>query len=156
MVDRAARPDTRNMLIVGVGGGVVLEGVPSSVECVDAIELEPEVIVANRLLAGMRAIDPLADPHINIVINDARNALRLTCKSYDAIVSQPSHPWTAGASHLFTREFAADVKDHLNDDSVFPPVDKKRVRGRSPVADLGRNAARGVRQVKRYRPTAHG
>ena len=61
----------------------------------------------------------MADPRINIVINDARNALRLTRKSYDAIVSQPSHPWTAGASHLFTREFAADVRSHLNEGGVF-------------------------------------
>ncbi|MDE0063911.1 MAG: fused MFS/spermidine synthase [Gammaproteobacteria bacterium] len=115
----AARPDAQNMLVVGFGGGVVLEGVPAYVTDVDVIELEPEVIEANRLVSGMRQTDPLADPRFNIVINDARNALRLTGKSYDAIVSQPSHPWTAGASHLFTREFAADVKDRLNDGGVF-------------------------------------
>ncbi len=115
----AARPDTRNMLVVGFGGGVALEGVPPSVESIDVIELEPEVIVANRQVSGMRAVDPLADPRFNIAINDARNALRLTGKSYDAIVSQPSHPWTAGASHLFTREFAADVRSRLNDGGVF-------------------------------------
>ena len=115
----AARPDIRDMLVVGVGGGVALEGVPASVASVDAVELEPEVIEANRLISGMRDVDPLGDPRINIVINDARNALRLTRKSYDAIVSQPSHPWTAGASHLFTREFAADVRSHLNEGGVF-------------------------------------
>ena len=115
----AARPDTRDMLVVGFGGGVALEGVPASVASVDVIELEPEVIEANRRLSGMRAVDPLADPRFHIAINDARNALKLTRKSYDAIVSQPSHPWTAGASHLFTREFAADIKRHLNDGGVF-------------------------------------
>ena len=114
-----ARPDARDMLVIGFGGGVALEGVPPSVERVDVVELEPEVIEANRLIAGMRDIDPLADPRVNVVLNDARNALRLTGKSYDAIVSQPSHPWTAGASHLFTREFAADVKRRLNDGGVF-------------------------------------
>ena len=114
-----ARPDARNMLVVGFGGGVALEGVPPSVESVDVVELEPEVIAANRQLTGMRDNDPLEDPRFNIVINDARNALRLTGKSYDAIVSQPSHPWTAGASHLFTREFAADVRGHLNEGGVF-------------------------------------
>ena len=114
-----AHPDARSMLVVGFGGGVALEGVPSSVESVDVVELEPEVIVANRQLAGMRDVDPLEDPRVNIVINDARNALRLTGKSYDAIVSQPSHPWTAGASHLFTREFAADVRSKLNEGGVF-------------------------------------
>ena len=115
----AARPDTRDMLVVGFGGGVALEGVPSTVERIDVVELEPEVIVANRRLSGMRDNDPLVDPRFNIVINDARNALRLTGKTYDAIISQPSHPWTAGASHLFTREFVADVRRHLNDGGVF-------------------------------------
>ncbi|MYF70690.1 MAG: hypothetical protein F4181_12355 [Proteobacteria bacterium] len=107
------------MLVVGFGGGVALEGVPATVASVDVVELEPEVIEANRLLSGLRDADPLADPRVNIAINDARNALKLTRKSYDAIVSQPSHPWTAGASHLFTREFAADVRSHLNDGGVF-------------------------------------
>ncbi len=115
----AARPDAEDMLVIGFGGGVALEGVPPSIERVDAVELEPEVIAANRVLNGKRNIDPLEDPRINLVINDARNALRLSNKTYDIVVSQPSHPWTAGASHLFTREFVADVKSHLNEGGVF-------------------------------------
>ena len=115
----AARPDIEDMLVVGFGGGVALEGVPPSVDRIDVVELEPKVIEANRRLEGRRNVDPLADPRFNIVINDARNALRLTRKHYDAIVSQPSHPWTAGASHLFTREFVVDVKSHLNDGGLF-------------------------------------
>ena len=114
-----ARPDIEDMLVIGFGGGVALEGVPPSVDRIDVVELEPEVIAANSLLEGRRNIDPLEDPRFNIVINDARNALRLTNQTYDAIVSQPSHPWTAGASHLFTREFVIDIKRHLNDDGVF-------------------------------------
>jgi spermidine synthase len=115
----AARPDAEDMLVIGFGGGVALEGVPPSIERVDAVEIEPAVIEANRFLRGKRNIDPLEDPRINLVINDARNALRLSNKTYDIVVSQPSHPWTAGASHLFTREFIADVKTHLNEDGVF-------------------------------------
>ena len=115
----AARPEAESVLVIGFGGGVAVEGVPSSVEEIDVIELEQEVIAANRLLSGRRAIDPLADPRLNLVVNDARNALRLTDKTWDVIVSQPSHPWTAGASHLFTREFTGLVKDHLNPGGVF-------------------------------------
>ena len=60
-----------------------------------------------------------ADPRVNIIVNDARGALRLTDRRYDAIVSQPSHPWTAGASHLYTREFMQLAHDHLNSGGVF-------------------------------------
>ena len=115
----AARPEAESVLVIGFGGGVAVEGVPSSVEAIDVIELEQEVINANRLLSGRRAIDPLADPRLNLIVNDARNALRLTDKTWDIIVSQPSHPWTAGASHLFTREFTGLVNDHLNPGGVF-------------------------------------
>jgi spermidine synthase len=114
-----ARPQAREMLIVGFGGGVVVEGVPPSIRHIDVIELEPKVIEANRLTGGMRKRDPLNDPRLNIIVNDARGALRLTTHRYDAIVSQPSHPWTAGASHLYTREFMQLAHDHLTSDGVF-------------------------------------
>jgi hypothetical protein len=114
-----ARPKARDMLIVGFGGGVVVEGVPPSVRRVDIIELEPKVIEANRQTSALRKRNPLADPRVNIIVNDARGALRLTSRRYDAIVSQPSHPWTAGASHLYTREFMQLAHDHLTPDGVF-------------------------------------
>ena len=114
-----ARPDTRDMLIIGFGGGVAVEGVPPSVEAVDVVELEPKVIDANRILSEERQIDPLKDRRVRVFINDARSAMRLTSKRYDAIVSQPSHPWTAGASHLYTHEFMQLAKDRLNPGGVF-------------------------------------
>jgi spermidine synthase len=114
-----ARPDTRDMLIVGFGGGVVVEGVPPSVARIDVIELEPKVLEANSVNAHLRKRNPLVDPRVRIILNDARGALRLTNKRYDAIVSQPSHPWTAGASHLYTREFMQMARDHLNPGGVF-------------------------------------
>ncbi len=115
----SARPGTSDMLVIGLGGGVALEGVPGSVDRIDVLELEPEVFNANRQLAELRAVDPLQDPRVTVIFNDARNALRLTSKTYDAIVSQPSHPWTAGASHLFTQEFVELAKSRLNDGGVF-------------------------------------
>jgi hypothetical protein len=113
------RPDAKSMLIVGFGGGNAINGVPPSVDEIDVIELEPKVIEANRLASGLRSKDPLTDPRVSIYINDARSALSLTSKRYDAIISQPSHPWTAGASHLYTREYMALAAHHLADDGVF-------------------------------------
>ena len=114
-----ARPDAQAILIVGFGGGVAIEGVPPTVEAIDVIEIEPQVIAANRAVAERRRYDPLADQRVRIVVNDARNALMLTDKSYDIVVSQPSHPWTAGASHLYTKEFIGLAKQHLHPQGVF-------------------------------------
>ncbi len=113
------RPDAESMLIVGFGGGNAINGVPPSVSEIDVIELEPKVIDANRLAGDIRKLDPLKDPRVTVYINDARSALSLTDKKYDAIVSQPSHPWTAGASHLYTREYMELAAEHLSEDGVF-------------------------------------
>ncbi|MGA1370176.1 MAG: fused MFS/spermidine synthase [Pseudomonadales bacterium] len=114
-----SRPETNDMLVIGLGGGVALERIPPSVRRITVVELEPEVLEANRRLVGLRAEDPLSDPRIEMVLNDARGALRLTNASYDVVVSQPSHPWTAGASHLYTREFVGLVAERLRPGGVF-------------------------------------
>jgi spermidine synthase len=114
-----ARPSARSLLVVGLGGGVALETVPSTVERIDVIELEPEVVAANRAVGDRRWRDPLADPRLRLHLNDARNALLLTDTRFDAIASQPSHPWSAGASHLYTREFFELAKSRLAPDGVF-------------------------------------
>jgi hypothetical protein len=77
------------------------------------------VIEANRHIAPMRRRDALNDTRINMVLNDARGALRLTTRKYDAIVSQPSHPWTAAPRISITREFMQLAHDHLNPGGVF-------------------------------------
>ena len=114
-----ARPNMETMLVVGLGGGVALEGVPKSVKSIDVIALEEQVIDANQVFGDAREVDPLKDPRFNLVVNDARSAMTLTEKKYDAIVSQPSHPWTAGASHLYTREYMALAKERLAEDGVY-------------------------------------
>lgn len=114
-----ARPDTRTMLLIGLGGGGALESVPSSVERIDVVEPEPQVIAANRALAALRRKDPLADSRVSLHLNDARNAMMLTERRFDAIVSQPSHPWTAEDAQLLTKEFYEIVRARLNEGGVF-------------------------------------
>jgi len=113
------RPDSSQLLVIGLGGGVALEAVLPTLRRVDVIELEPEVVEANRWLSDKRATDPLSDPRLTIHVNDARGALQLSGEHYDAIVSQPSHPWTAGSSHLYTREFFRLVRTRLRTGGVF-------------------------------------
>jgi spermidine synthase len=115
----AARPEARTMLVVGLGGGVALESVPRFVERIDVVEIEPEVVAANRAIAAGRARDPLADTRVQIIVNDARDALTLGRGRYDIIVSQPSHPWTAASANLFTREFFELCAAHLGPDGVL-------------------------------------
>jgi len=117
LLPTAARPDTEQMLIIGLGGSKTLEATASTVKSIDVIELEEEVVKANRLIP--RPVQPLDDPRVHLRIGDARGAMNLSAKRYDAIVSQPSHPWTSGASHLYTRDFFDLVHSKLEPGGVF-------------------------------------
>ena len=151
----AARSPER-MLMIGLGGSVALESIPSNVREIDVIELEPEVVAANRAVDARRQINVAADPRVRIRVGDARTVLELEPRPDDAIVSQPSHSWTAGASHLYTRDFFERVKGKLREGGVFvqwvglPFVDGPLLR--SFVATL--DASFG--HVRLYRPTWAG
>lgn len=147
-----ARPRTANMLIVGYGGGVVIEGVPPGVKRVDVIELEPRVIEANRATKDRRRRDPLTDPRVRIISNDARGALNLTDSKYDAIVSQPSHPWTAGSSHLYTLEFMQQARAHLTDGGVFVQWMNVTFLDEALLRSLAATLVRAFGEVRLYRP----
>jgi len=117
LLPTAARPEIKDMLIIGLGGAKTLEATAQTVESIDVIELEDEVVIANKLMP--RPQDPFADPRVSLRLGDARGAMHLSDKTYGAIVSQPSHPWTSGASHLYTREFFELVDSKLEPGGIF-------------------------------------
>ena len=147
-----ARPDAKDILIVGFGGGVAIEGAPPMVAAIDVIEIEPEVIAANRAVAERRRTDPLADERVKVIINDARNALTLTRKTYDLIASQPSHPWTAGASHLYTGEFVGLAKERLRPQGVFVQWINSRFVDAALLRTLAATLFSRFAEVRLYQP----
>lgn len=109
-------------MVVGLGAGhttAVTLGGPW--ERVDVVELESAVVHAARYLYESRDKPfPLDDPRANEIVDDARAQLVLAEESsYDAVISQPSHPWLAGSSALYTREFFAEVDRALKDTGIF-------------------------------------
>ena len=141
------------MLIVGFGGGVVVEGVPPSVQQHRRHRARAEGHRRRtQATSALRKRDPLADPRVNVIVNDARGALRLTNRRYDAIVSQPSHPWTAGASHLYTREFMQLAHDHLTSDGVFVQWMNVIFMDEDLLRSLTATLLSVFREVRVYRP----
>ena len=150
------RPDARRLLVIGLGGGVALEILPRSYETIDVIELEPEVLAANRRIASLRERDPLSDPRVRVRIGDARGTLQLVDDRFDAIVSQPSHPWTAGASHLYTREFFSLVRSRLAPGGVFVQWIGLRFVDEELLRSLLSAMQEAFPHVELYRPQLHG
>lgn len=119
LLPQASRPDAESALVIGFGAGRTLQAFAPTVKEVHVIEIEPEVIHANKSVADQRSENPFDDPRLSVHLNDARSGLQLADQRFDAIISQPSHPWTGGASHLFTREFFQLVQQRLSPDGVF-------------------------------------
>jgi len=74
------------------------------VESIRVVEVEKAMVPAARLFAEHND-NVLDDPRVELSINDARNELEFSSRTYDVIISEPSNPWMAGISNLFTREF---------------------------------------------------
>ncbi len=109
-------------LVIGLGAGhcatMLLAG---PWEQVVVVELEEAVVRAARFMhQAYERPFPVDDPRVELVIDDARAQLVLAGEgSFDAVVSQPSHPWLAGSSALYTQEFFLEVRRALRDTGVF-------------------------------------
>jgi len=119
MLPFLARPGAEDVLVIGLGAGTTVESIPRSVDRVAVVDIERQVVEANRSVAARRRLDPLADSRVELVINDARDVLNRSRRSFDVVISQPSHPWTAGAANLYTREFFAGVSARLRPGGVL-------------------------------------
>jgi spermidine synthase len=109
-----AAAEARRVMVVGWGSGVTAGAVlrHPEVAALRAVEIEPAVLEASRFFQEFNH-DPFADPRLRIEINDARHALLVDRGTYDVIISEPSNPWLAGPSRLFTREFFLLARDRL-------------------------------------------
>ncbi|HON66406.1 MAG TPA: fused MFS/spermidine synthase [Phycisphaerae bacterium] len=106
--------------IIGLGSGMTLGSVARypSYEQIDCVEISEGVIAASAFFKD-EIYDVLNDPRVRLLRADGRNHLLLTDEQYDLIVSEPSNPWLAGISNLFTREFFELCRARLTRDGVF-------------------------------------
>ncbi len=110
----------KRALVVGLGTGSSagwLGAIPG-IERVDVVELEPAILEVARVSAPVNQ-NVLSNPKVKVIIGDAREVLLTTPERYDLIVSEPSNPYRAGISSLFTREFYDAVADRLAPDGLF-------------------------------------
>ncbi len=100
-----ARPDSKDVFILGLGsgitGGAVL-GHPVE-NLVIAENCEP-VVRAAKYFEKWNA-GALTDKRTTIRVEDARTLLKLSPQQYDVIITQPSNPWMAGVGSVFSREY---------------------------------------------------
>jgi hypothetical protein len=76
------------------------------------------MIRASRLFypANRRVFE---DPRSHFALDDARSYFATQGRRFDMILSEPSNPWVAGVSGLFTTEFYRRVRTYLAPSGVF-------------------------------------
>lgn len=131
--------EPKTVLTVGLASGCTVGAltVYDELERIDVVEIEPAMVEASRFFTSINR-DCLADPRVNLVLDDARSHLLVTRERYDLITSEPSNPWISGVANLFTREYFELCRSHLNDGGIYcqwiplynlAPEDLRRILG---------------------------
>lgn len=113
-------PRSQDVLVIGLGAGVTTHAVLTypEVERVDTVEIESAVVEASEFFKDVNG-EALQDHRSHLVINDARIWLAYSKQEYDVIISEPSNPWIAGISSLFTTNFYHQVDQKLRPGGIF-------------------------------------
>lgn len=113
-------PDPKTALVVGMGAGVTLGSVTSheGLEKIALAEIEPAVLGAAPQFARANG-SPLEDPRLDIYLEDGRNFLKTTDRTFDVITADPIHPWTRGSGYLYTEEYYRVAASRLNPGGVM-------------------------------------
>ena len=110
---RMLRPRASSVLVIGFGTGSTAGAsslfANTKVEC---CEIEQAVVDASKFFHDVNH-KPEFQPNYTTIITDGRNHVQSTDRVYDLIISEPSNPWIAGISKLYTTEFYESVRERL-------------------------------------------
>lgn len=142
---RLFKPDAKEVLVIGFGSGCTSGASLLFPETrVTCCEIEPVVYGATAEFADynhrpqektrawlearnaelpsserLSAEEIDAAARFSMVFGDGRTAIQGADRKYDLIISEPSNPWLAGVSNLFTREFFRAARERLTEDGVL-------------------------------------
>ena len=113
-------PRPQEICIIGYGSGatVYATAIHPNVTAVDVVEIEQAVLDASEYFDSINH-GILEDSRVRLYTEDGRNFLRHQKKTYDVILSQPSNPWIAGVSSLFTAEYYRAASERLEPGGLF-------------------------------------
>ena len=118
-IPRILRPEAKDVLVVGFGTGSTAGASclfeDTQVEC---CEIERAVVESSEFFHDINH-KPELQPNYKTILTDGRNHIQSTDRRYDIIISEPSNPWIAGISKLYTTEFYESVKERLASDGLL-------------------------------------
>jgi spermidine synthase/MFS family permease len=114
-------PHATEALVVGIGSGITCGAILThpDVRRLDIVEISPEVHHAAREWFRPFNGGALEDPRSQVIIDDAKSFLATTRRKYDVIVTEPSNPWMAGVSGVFSLEYYETCRDSLKPGGII-------------------------------------
>jgi spermidine synthase len=102
-----------NVLIIGFGTGSIVEAVEKQpgVRRITLVELNGTLIRNLTQIPAIHAI--LADPRLDVIIDDGRRFLLRTAEQFDLVLIDPLRTTTAYSNNLYSQQFFALVQQHL-------------------------------------------
>ena len=112
-------PDPKDVAVVGLGLGITLSATNRNpnVRHIEVIELTREMVTAQRYLEDVSG-GVLRSPKVHVRIDDGRNFMAMTDRSFDMITADPIHPRNTGVGYLYTREYYESIKRRLRPQGV--------------------------------------
>jgi spermidine synthase len=114
-----ARPDAKNVFILGFGSGITAGAtLGHPIESVTIAENCKPVLEAGKFFEPWNR-GVLTNARAHIRNEDARTVLKLSPQNYDVIISEPSNPWVAGIGSVFSREFYQLCSSRLGEGGIM-------------------------------------
>jgi len=112
-------PNPNNSLVMCFGTGNTIGTVSLFPDNqVDGVEIDANVLTFSHWFSKWNH-DVITKDNVEITIQDARNFIEWTTKSYDVITLEPMSPVQAGVTNLYSKEFYENSLKALNDKGIM-------------------------------------
>jgi len=115
-------PGARRVLLFGgLASGLAAELLRYPVEQIDLVEEDARAVERVRPFLPPETRAALGDPRLRLVLQDGRRFLNRLPEAarYDLVLALHAAPSSATSNRYFTRDFYAQLRDHLTSDGVF-------------------------------------
>lgn len=110
-------PNPKLALTVGFGSGGTSWAMTRYALEVEVVEIEKEVLRSAYLFESSNHL-VLKEKNLRVIIDDARNYIRLSGKKFDVISTDVTNLQYKNNSSLYTTDYFSLLRDHIGDDGV--------------------------------------
>ena len=116
----AVHPKLESALLIGFGAGITAKALTDteSLKDIEIVDISGDIIEMSNVVFRNPEENPINDPRVKILIEDARFFLLTTERKFDLITAEPSPPAASGIVNLYTQEYFQLIYDRLSEGGI--------------------------------------